>query len=535
MLEIFGRAAAAEANADFELPAVELPLIAAVRTTCSDRACRLADSGKKLRTIEQWVGPRDGGKFAGWLRGIRVRALVGGIGRPAPCYCYGGAKRGNRRQQLRLLEHDEQLAQWARTATFGDGGLAVAVDPVRIPSSLEGKSQRLTFEQLLTLGILAAVVAALIWDKARSDVVALAGAAFLLITGVVRPVEVQAAFASPAIVALASLFVIAYAMELSGLLDEAIRRVVALCKRIGGAGLWLLIGISGAASAFLNNTPIVVLSAPVVRDVAKSLGRSPKCYLIPLSYAAVLGGCCTLIGTSTNLLVNDMAAVAGQPRFGIFEITPVGLSVAIAGGLYLLLFGSRLIRAGEDEPVANATEAARESERHREPGLAGGLIGHAGPFAKQVRLRVAPALVSSLIFVGVIALAALNVAPIAACAFAGAVLLILLKVITPDEAYSGLRPEVLMLIAGMVILGIALDETGLAGAATAILLGTIDGISPLLALIILYGVTLFATESPTGVISKMPNRGCPATDAMSLTSRLVDVPMSVQQPPSTAA
>ena len=61
---------------------------------------------------------------------------------------------------------------------------------------------------------------------------------------------------------------------------------------------------------------------------------------MPLSYAAVLGGCCTLIGTSTNLLVNDMAMVAGQPRFGMFEITPVGLVVAVAGGLYLLLFSS---------------------------------------------------------------------------------------------------------------------------------------------------------------------------------------------------
>ena len=70
------------------------------------------------------------------------------------------------------------------------------------------------------------------------------------------------------------------------------------CRRIGAAGLWVLIGLAGAASAFLNNTPIVVLSALVVRDAAKSLGRSPKRYLIPLSYAAVLGGCCTLIGTS---------------------------------------------------------------------------------------------------------------------------------------------------------------------------------------------------------------------------------------------
>jgi di/tricarboxylate transporter len=348
--------------------------------------------------------------------------------------------------------------------------------------------------QAITLLVLGAVVAALIWDRLRADVVALAGAAFLLMTGVVRPIEVQSAFASPAIIALASLFVIAYAMELSGLLDEAIRRVVRLCGRIGTAGLWVLIGIAGAASAFLNNTPIVVLSAPVVRDVAKSLGRSPKCYLIPLSYAAVLGGCCTLIGTSTNLLVNDMASVAGQPRFGIFEITPVGLAVAAAGGLYLMLFSTRLIGRGAPNAVMSVDEAAREAEDFREPGLAGGLVGTAEPFAKQVQLKPIPALLSSAIFIAVVALAAMNVAPIAACAFAGAVLLILLRVITAEEAYSGLRPEVLMLIAGMVVLGIALDETGLAKLATGALIGTMEDMSPLVALIILYGVTLFATE-----------------------------------------
>ena len=237
-----------------------------------------------------------------------------------------------------------------------------------------------------------------------------------------------------------------------------------------------------------------VPAAPAVRDVANSLGQSPKSYLIPLSYAAVLGGCCTLIGTSTNLLVNDMASVAGQPRFDIFEITPVGLSVAAAGGLYLLLFSGRLMKAApETDDQLKEVEAA-SAKAFRSPGLAGGLIGHAEPFAREVQLRVWPALASSAIFVTVVAAAALNVAPIAACAFAGAVSLILLRVITADEAYHGLRPEVLMLIAGMVVLGIALDLTGLAGAATNALVSSMDGMSPLFALIILYGVTLFATE-----------------------------------------
>ncbi|MFL6784785.1 MAG: SLC13 family permease [Sphingomicrobium sp.] len=330
----------------------------------------------------------------------------------------------------------------------------------------------------------------MIWDKVRSDVVALAGAAVLLITGVVRPIQVQSAFASPAILALASLFVIAYAMELSGLLDTAISGLVRLCGRIGRAGLWLVIALAGAASAFLNNTPIVVLSAPVVRDAAKSLRLSPKCFLMPLSYAAVLGGCCTLIGTSTNLLVNDMAAVAGQPKFGIFEITPVGIAVAVSGGLYLLLFSGRLIKGdgSDSEQLKDALEGRGE------PGLAGAQVGSARAFAARRPLRPLRALASFAVFVGVIALAALEIAPIAAAAFAGAVLLILLRVITADEAYSGLRADVLMLIAGMLVLGIALRVSGVAETATAALIGGLDGLSPLVALIIVYGATLFATE-----------------------------------------
>src|SRR5690606_30950178 len=106
----------------------------------------------------------------------------------------------------------------------------------------------MTIDQVLTLAVLAAVVAALIWDKGRPDVVALSGAAVLLMTGVVRPVEVQGAFASPAILALASLFVIAYALELSGLLDRLIQLAVAMCKRLGAAGIWLMLSGIGLRS-----------------------------------------------------------------------------------------------------------------------------------------------------------------------------------------------------------------------------------------------------------------------------------------------
>jgi di/tricarboxylate transporter len=342
--------------------------------------------------------------------------------------------------------------------------------------------------KVITLLVLAAVVAALIWDKARSDVVALAGAAVLLLTGVVKPIQVQSAFASPAVLTLASLFVIAYAMELAGLLDAGIRNLVGLCRWIGSSGLWLVIAICGAASAFLNNTPIVVLAAPVIRDTAASLGLSAKRFLIPLSYAAILGGSCTLIGTSTNLLVNDMAGAAGQTRFGIFEITPVGIAVALAGGLYLLLFSGRLIDTTDShDPPAPARATSGTTQ-------AGGQVGDAAAFAVERPLHPLRAFISLGMFVAVIVLAAIGVAPIAACAFAGAVLLILLRVISADEAYSGLRPDVLMLIAGMLVLGIALRVSGLAAQLTELVVGNSAQLTPLLALILIYGVVLFATE-----------------------------------------
>ncbi|KQN26506.1 carboxylate transporter [Sphingomonas sp. Leaf33] len=346
----------------------------------------------------------------------------------------------------------------------------------------------MTIDQILTLVVLVAVVTALIWDKVRADVVALSGAAVLLMAGVVRPVEVQSAFASPAILALASLFVIAYALELSGLLDRAIALAVRMCQRLGSTGVWLLLTMIGSVSCFLNSTPIVVLGAPVVRDVATAIGKSPKRYLMPLSYITILTGCCTLIGTSTNLLVDDMASVGGQARFGIFEITPVGLPMAIVGGLYLFLIGGRLLgRHLDDERVGEPRDVDHVRMNTAQ-------VGDADLFAEKRPLQPARAIIALATFVGAILLATMGVAPIAATAFAGAVLLILLKVISADEAYSGLRPEILILIAGMVVIGIAMEESGLAAVASRMLIDGVDGLSPLVALIVLYVATMVLTE-----------------------------------------
>lgn len=362
----------------------------------------------------------------------------------------------------------------------------------------------MTFDQIVALVVLVGVVGLMIQGRVRADVVALLGAAVLLALGVVRPVEAQAAFASPAIITLAGLFVIAYTIELSGLLGVMIRQVTRLSSRIGALSIWLVIGLCGSVGGFLNNTPVVVLAAPVVRDVAQALGLSPKRFLMPLSHVTVMGGLLTLIGTSTNLLVNDMAVGAGQPAFGLFEVTPVGLVIALAGGLWLYLVGARQLgravaaderrsAGGGDQP--GGPSPALGEARNQPDGSGDANLGDISLFGAADRpFRLGPAIVAFGVFAAVITVAALGWLPIAAAAFAGAVGLIVCRVVTPDEAYAGLRPEILLLIAGMVIVGTAVEVTGLASAAADQLNRVIQPLGPFGALVILYGVTLFATE-----------------------------------------
>lgn len=378
----------------------------------------------------------------------------------------------------------------------------------------------MTFDQVAALAVLAAVVGALIHGKLRADVVALTGAAVLLMLGVVRPVEVQGAFASPAVIALAGLFVIAYAIELSGLLAFLIRQATRLTQRLGARGIWLVIGLCGSVGGFLNNTPVVVLAAPLVRDMALSLNQSPKRFLMPLSYVVVMGGLLTLIGTSTNLLVNDMARNAGQPVFGLFDITGVGLIVGLTGAAWLYLVGAKQLDGVAEAEEADMARAQAEREqraaqsetarprrrwfglvpfgeaRNQPDGSGDAVLGDVALFdsARERPLELKRAVASIAVFLAVIVVSALGLAPIAASAFAGAVILILLKVISAEEAYAGLRPEILLLIAGMVVVGMAIEVTGLAEAGADALIGVIEPLGPMGALIIFYGVTLFATE-----------------------------------------
>ncbi len=329
----------------------------------------------------------------------------------------------------------------------------------------------MNFEQLATLAVLAAVVVALLSDRIRADVAAMAAAATLLGLGVVSLEDLGRGLASPALVALASLFIIARALDVTGVMGVIIRSAANMTDRMGAASAPIIITLCGTLSAFLNNTPLVILGAPVIKDSAKRLGISPKRLLIPLSYASIMGGACTLIGTSTNLLADDMARRQHLAPFTLFEITGVGLCVAAIGALYLAFVAPRLL-PGSDSDTAEATPALEEI---------------APP------LKLAPALISVTVFAFVLGAAAGGLS-IAVVAFVGAMALMAFQVMKPEEAYSGLRPQVLLMIGGMLVVGEALGKTGLAFQATNMMALWTQPLGPIAALAIIYIATSVLTE-----------------------------------------
>ena len=197
----------------------------------------------------------------------------------------------------------------------------------------------------VTFAVVAAIVAALAANLAGPDLVLVAGVTLLLALGVLDPADAFVGFANPAVVTIGALLVVAAGVRETGALEYTARRVLGQPRSLAAAQLRLMLPVS-ALSAFLNNTPVVAMFVPVVETWSKRMQRSASLFLMPLSYAAILGGTCTLIGTSTNLVVAGMA-VDHQPdlTFGIFEIGVIGLPVLVLGTLYMVLISPRLLSA----------------------------------------------------------------------------------------------------------------------------------------------------------------------------------------------
>ncbi|MCB9529550.1 MAG: SLC13 family permease [Myxococcales bacterium] len=211
----------------------------------------------------------------------------------------------------------------------------------------------------ITVAVLVGVFALLVTDRYPAEGVLMGALAVLLATGVSTPATAFAGFSSPAVLALAGLYVLTGALRETGALDRPAQRLLAGVASVAHARRRLML-VTTPISAFLNNTPIVAMFMPIASTWARRRGQSPHGLLLPLSYAAVLGGTCTLLGTATHLVVDGALVARGMPGLGLFELTPIGLPVVAVGLPLTVLLAGRLLRAGAPDPHADPDATRRE-------------------------------------------------------------------------------------------------------------------------------------------------------------------------------
>ena len=215
------------------------------------------------------------------------------------------------------------------------------------------------WEAWFTLGVVALGVLALVREAFAPDLIFLGLLSLLLVAGILSPEEALGGFSNPGMVAVGALFVVAGALQNTGALGFVATHLLGNVRESPRRALLQMMAPIAGISAFLNNTPIVAMCMPVVMDWTRRNRVSPSRYLIPLSYATILGGTCTLIGTSTNLVANGLLMGYGMPSLAFFELAGVGVPCAVAGLAFLTLWGHRLLPDAKD---------LRESlkEHHRE-------------------------------------------------------------------------------------------------------------------------------------------------------------------------
>jgi len=224
----------------------------------------------------------------------------------------------------------------------------------------------MTWEGWITLGVVLLMAVAMVRNMAGPDVILLGGLTLFMTLGLFSgkfptPTEAVADFGNEGLVTIAVLFVVAKGLSLTGAMTLISQPLLGRPRTVLGAQMRLMVPVAGM-SAFLNNTPIVAMFIPVVNNWCKKTGISPSKLFIPLSYAAILGGACTLIGTATNLVVQGMVFDAqkhGQllgVDIGMFTITAVGVPAAIVGICYVILVSPKLLpdRGGHSVNLADA-------------------------------------------------------------------------------------------------------------------------------------------------------------------------------------
>lgn len=199
-----------------------------------------------------------------------------------------------------------------------------------------------SLEMITVLVLIIAMLLFMILEIARPGMIIFTVLVILLITGILTPEDALSGFSNEGMLTVALLFIVAGAVQKSGKIDQMAEIWLRESRTETGAMVRFFVPIS-ILSAFLNNTPIVVTFTPIIKNWCEERGISPSKFLIPLSYATILGGTITLMGTSTNLVVHGMLLEYGLEGFSLFTFTVVGIPVTVIGLFYLFTFGKKLL------------------------------------------------------------------------------------------------------------------------------------------------------------------------------------------------
>ncbi|MEZ5424980.1 MAG: SLC13 family permease [Pyrinomonadaceae bacterium] len=201
----------------------------------------------------------------------------------------------------------------------------------------------MNFEIVLVIAVAVFAVILFATEKLSVDVVAIVVMAILLISGIITPEQGISGFSNKATITVGAMFVISAALFKTGAVSYLGKITSDLFRKSYWLGLITVMLAVAFFSAFINNTPVVAIFIPILLAVAKDIRASTSKLLMPMSFASMFGGVCTLIGTSTNILVSSIAEHDGQPPFSMFEFAPLGITLFAIGTIYMLTVGIRLI------------------------------------------------------------------------------------------------------------------------------------------------------------------------------------------------
>ncbi|MFD2037249.1 SLC13 family permease [Belliella marina] len=206
-------------------------------------------------------------------------------------------------------------------------------------------------EKEIVFGILLLAIFLFSWGKIRYDLVAIICLLLLVVTGLIPADESFNGFAHPAVITVAMILIVSHGLAKSGLI-EWIAKILLGKKLPFTVQLAILCGMVCVASAFMNNVGALAMTMPLAIHIANKNGESPSSYLMPISFASLLGGMTTLIGTPPNIIISTFMAEQNGEKFSMFDFAPVGVGLAVVGLLFIILIGWRLVpkrSSNEDE------------------------------------------------------------------------------------------------------------------------------------------------------------------------------------------